>query len=78
MMEVGELTENEIRFYVGYSGWNPHQLDREILEKSWVLSHTTAKEMIKANPETLWSQYIRSMGKDYAIWANFPSDPGLN
>jgi putative transcriptional regulator len=78
MMENGDLTEDDIRFYVGYSGWHPHQLDREIQEKSWVLSHTTANEMIMANPETLWSQYIRSMGKDYAIWANFPSDPGLN
>lgn len=77
-IESGELTEQDIRFFVGYSGWSPNQLDREISEKSWVLSHTTAAEVIHRNPETLWSNYLKSMGKDYAIWANFPADPSFN
>ena len=72
------LTEEDIRFFVGYSGWSPHQLDRELKEKSWVLSQTNFREIITAQPETLWSNYLRSMGKDYAIWANFPADPALN
>ncbi|MEI7983659.1 MAG: YqgE/AlgH family protein [Bacteroidota bacterium] len=78
MLENDELTEKEIRFFVGYSGWDPSQLDREIREKSWVLSHTTVAEVINRNPEKLWSDHIRSMGKDYAIWANFPADPSFN
>lgn len=78
LMERSELTEENIRFYVGYSGWHPHQLDREISEKSWVLSHTTAEEVISNAPETLWSTYLKNMGRDYAIWAHFPPDPSLN
>lgn len=78
MMERGELDENQIRFFVGYSGWDPHQLDREISENSWVLSHTTAEEVINPHPETLWGSYLKNMGKDYAIWANFPPDLTLN
>lgn len=78
MMERGELSEQDIRFYVGYSGWDPHQLDREISENSWVLSHTTVEEVINDHPENLWSNYLKNMGKDYAIWANFPPDPALN
>jgi putative transcriptional regulator len=78
MMERGELAVNDIRFYVGYSGWHPHQLDREISEKAWVLSHTTVSEVINDRPETLWSYHLKNMGKDYAIWANFPPDPALN
>jgi len=78
MIERNELNEGNIRFFVGYSGWNPNQLDREIKEKSWVLSHTTVREIINPNPEKLWSTYLKSMGKDYAIWANFPSDPSFN
>jgi putative transcriptional regulator len=78
MIEEETITENEIRFFVGYSGWNPSQLDREIKENSWVLSHTTVDEVIRRNPEKLWSEYLRSMGQDYAIWSNFPTDPSLN
>jgi putative transcriptional regulator len=75
---TGTLREEDIRFFVGYSGWNPSQLDAEIKEKSWVLSHTTAEEVIKHKPERLWSDYLKNMGKDYAIWANFPADPSFN
>jgi putative transcriptional regulator len=78
MMELHQISEDEIRFYVGYSGWNPNQLDREIKEKSWVLSHTDVEEIINKHPEKLWSTYLRHMGKDYAIWSNFPADPSFN
>jgi len=73
-----ELNEESIRFFVGYSGWHPKQLDREIEEKSWVLSHTNISEIINKHPENLWSQHLKNMGKDYAIWTNFPSDPTFN
>ena len=78
LIEAGKITENDIRFYLGYSGWNPNQLDREISEKSWVLSHASVQEVINPNPEELWSNYLKNMGTDYAIWANFPADPALN
>lgn len=78
LIKSRSITKAEIRFFVGYSGWSPNQLDREISEKSWVLSHTTISEVINDHPETLWSNYLKSMGQDYAIWANFPADPTFN
>ena len=78
MLEMKMIKENEIRFFIGYAGWNPKQLEREISEKSWVLSHTTVDEVINRHPEKLWPGYLRSMGSDYAIWANFPADPSFN
>jgi len=78
MIEEGKISVNEIRFYVGYSGWHPNQLDREINEKSWILSHASIDEVINNDPEKLWKSHLKSMGKDYAIWANFPNDPSLN
>ena len=77
-MKSKKLPPDEIRFFVGYSGWSPRQLDRELSEKSWVLSQTTVNEVIHNQPETLWSNYLKSMGQDYAIWANFPADPTFN
>lgn len=78
MIKHKSLSPDEIRFYIGYSGWSPNQLDRELKEKSWVLSQATVKEVITAHPENLWSNYLKNMGKDYAIWANFPADPAFN
>ena len=78
MLKNKTMSPSEIRFFVGYSGWSPNQLDRELEEKSWVLSQTTVKEVINEHPEELWSNYLKSMGQDYAIWANFPADPTLN
>jgi len=78
LMENRSLSEQQIRFFLGYSGWHPNQLDREIGEKSWVLSHASASELITSEPEDLWANYLKNMGNDYAIWANFPADPALN
>jgi putative transcriptional regulator len=78
LMDAGTIDESSIRFYVGYAGWHPQQLDREIQEKSWVLSHATIGEVINNHPEELWSNYLKNMGNDYAIWANFPADPAMN
>lgn len=78
MMKTGMIREDEIRFFIGYAGWHPNQLDREISEKSWVLSHTTVEEVISKHPEQLWPGYLKNMGSDYAIWANFPADPSFN
>jgi putative transcriptional regulator len=78
MINLGQIRENEIRFYIGYAGWDPSQLDREIKEKSWILSHTTVAEVIDPNPENLWRTHLKNMGKDYALWSNFPVDPSFN
>ena len=78
MLKTKVMLPGEIRFFVGYSGWSPNQLDRELKEKSWVLSQTTVNEVINLHPEKLWSNYLKNMGQDYAIWANFPADPTFN
>ncbi len=78
LLASGSLGQHEIRFFVGYAGWSPKQLDRELREKSWVLSQSTVAEIISDHPEKLWGNYLRNMGKDYAIWANFPADPSFN
>jgi len=73
-----QFTEDNIRFFVGYSGWSPNQLDREISEKSWILSNARISEVINPHPEDLWRDHLKNLGKDYAIWANFPADPTFN
>ena len=78
LLEGNILTSKEIRFYVGYSGWAPKQLEEEMERNSWIVSKTVKDQVISDNPENLWGEILRSMGGQYQLWSNYPSDPALN
>jgi putative transcriptional regulator len=78
MMTLNQLTSHNIRFFIGYSGWVSNQLDRELDENSWVVWSANTELLIKSNPENLWRDLVKSLGPDYAIWANYPTDPLMN
>lgn len=72
------LNPDDIRFYVGYSGWAAKQLDGELQRNSWVISRTTAKNLLKTDPTDLWSSSLKRLGESYSLWINFPADPAAN
>lgn len=78
LIDTRQIRPDQIRFYAGYSGWEPKQLDSELKEKAWLVSGANKKFTFFDNPKSLWSQVLRSMGNEYAILANFPEDPSLN
>lgn len=78
MIREKKLSKDEIRFFVGYSGWSARQLDRELEENSWVVSLTDLKQVIKSNPLELWGQTLKKLGTEYSFWVNYPPDPTLN
>ena len=74
----GEVQPEDLRFFIGYSGWAKDQLSYELKEKSWIVSESTSEQIMNTKYSNLWSQSLRSMGKEYALLANFPSDPNYN
>lgn len=78
MIDTGQVQPNMIRFYAGYSGWDPTQLTHELEEKSWLVSECNQRFTFYDDPKCLWSQVLRSMGSEYAVMANFPEDPAWN
>jgi putative transcriptional regulator len=74
-----QLNAGEIRFFTGYSGWIPKQLDDEIKEDSWIVAKQLNIDTIfSQNEETLWREVVIGLGQRYAHIANFPEDPALN
>lgn len=72
----GNLTENNIRFFLGYTGWTVSQLEAEVEEKSWVVIDNTYKNNILSKSATsLWKKQIESFGEKYILWSNAPQDP---
>jgi putative transcriptional regulator len=68
------LTEKDIRFFLGYSGWSKNQLEREIQSKSWFVSENDYENIFAINDETLWREKLLQKGGNYKLWANAPSD----
>lgn len=78
LIDTHQVKPNEIRFYVGYSGWTPNQLENELKENSWVVGDSKIDFTFYEDAASLWSKVLRSMGKEYAMLANYPEDPSWN
>ena len=73
-----KITPRNIRFYIGYSGWEQGQLDAEIDEKTWILHEAERKFVFHLNVDMLWKDILNDMGGDFKMMVNFPLDPQLN
>jgi len=78
LISLGMLNDDNIRFFIGYSGWMSKQLDSELKRDSWLVSSINAERVMHARSETLWQDTLVDMGENYKHWLNFPSEPTLN
>jgi len=46
--------ESNIRLFIGYSGWDPNQLEAEIEEGSWLPVAASATTLFQTAEESLW------------------------
>lgn len=77
LIDNGEVKSSQIRFFVGYSGWEKNQLDREIKNNSWLISDIDS-EMVMNNDAKIWKRVVYKLGKKYRAWTNFPENPNFN
>ena len=78
LINTKQVSPEQIRFYAGYSGWKPNQVEDELYHNAWMLGKGNAEFTFYPEPEVLWSQVLRSMKNKYSLLANFPDDPTLN
>ncbi|MFN8777677.1 MAG: YqgE/AlgH family protein [Flavobacteriales bacterium] len=74
----GELTRNQVRFFVGYSGWSPDQLENEIKTNSWFVTSITKDLVMSTDTADLWKVIMKGLGRKGEMLANMPEDPSLN
>lgn len=78
-MNTREVQSEDLRFFIGYSGWSPGQLMQEIESKSWIVYKGTTPEMIfDWDNQHLWKACLNSMGGKFRLISNYPKDPRLN
>ncbi|OFY66321.1 MAG: hypothetical protein A3H98_02910 [Bacteroidetes bacterium RIFCSPLOWO2_02_FULL_36_8] len=78
LIDVGQINPDQVRFFAGYSGWNPEQLTKEVKENSWIITDARRDYVFPETPEKLWRKILKDMGREFSIIANFPEDPSLN
>lgn len=77
-LRKGLIKKNEVRFFVGYSGWSADQLEQEMQSKSWYVTSLGQDLIMNTEIRDLWRKVIRMMGKPFEHLANLPEDPSLN
>ncbi len=77
-IKLGLVAHNQIRFFLGYSGWDAGQLEEEINENSWLVADISEADLMNFEENTMWSKSVRAMGGRYSMWENFPENPSLN
>jgi putative transcriptional regulator len=80
LINRGEISQKDIRFFLGYSGWDTDQLCDELSHNSWIVIKNKYQSNIieqKYNSE-LWKEKMMELGGNYIIWSNAPENPTLN
>lgn len=79
LINEDKIDKNNIRFFLGYTGWGENQLISEIECNSWIVVENDYKNKIIGKSSALfWKEKISELGGDYLIWSNSPENPYLN
>lgn len=78
LISGGQIDAADIRFFLGYSGWSPGQLEEEVDKNVWIVNNNASDKLFTLDAETLWRQILKEMGGKYKVLANYPIDPSLN
>lgn len=79
LIRNGDIPPDDIKFFIGYSGWSPGQLDDELKDNAWVISNAYNPAITFVDDrENLWKEAIVTLGPKYAHVVNFPQNPQWN
>jgi putative transcriptional regulator len=77
LISKNQIHSDEILFFLGYSGWEANQLEKEIIEDSWLVTELNPKEIMSFNKK-IWNKTLKKLDEKYKIWENFPENPSYN
>ena len=79
LLDSRQVEPGDIKFFLGYSGWSPGQLDEEIHADSWIVSDLVSEQLVfDTEPEVMWKEVLKSMGGRFSVYSNYPVDPRMN
>ena len=73
-----ENPEENIRFYLGYSGWSDGQLDGEMEQNSWLVQDANEQFVFLDSENLIWPKAVNSLGEKYQYLTKAPVNPQWN
>lgn len=68
------ITKENIRFFIGYSGWSESQLKEELKLGSWVVADMNLNYLFKVGEKNLWSKVMQHKGDVFSVIANLSEE----
>lgn len=79
LINGGQIKKENIRFFLGYTGWEEDQLEHEMRANSWIITKNSYdNKIIGKSTLHFWKKQIMELGGEYLIWSNAPENPYLN
>lgn len=78
VLNVIKDPRQNIRFYLGYSGWGSGQLANEMSQRSWLTCEAKNIFVFGDSEECVWTNVVRSLGKEYTYLLRAPLNPQWN
>ena len=78
LIKLKKISLNDIRFFIGYSGWGQQQLETELKDKSWITREAIRQLIFHKNTDAIWRDALKDLGGEYSQMTNYPIDPQLN
>ncbi len=69
---------DRVRFFSGYSGWGPGQLDRELAGGAWFLLEPEPTDALTDTPDELWAATLKRQEGRVAMASQDPTRHWLN
>jgi len=70
--------EQDIRFYLGYSGWSSGQLAEEMEQNSWLVQKANEQFIFLDSESLIWPKAVNSLGEKYQYLTKAPVNPQWN
>jgi putative transcriptional regulator len=59
---------SDLRVFIGYSGWGPGQLEREVRRSGWYIFNYDESIVFDEHPDTLWNRLIEKTERRLALF----------
>ncbi len=70
---------NQVRFFIGYAGWDFEQLNNEMKDHSWIaVTNISEKEILSTSSDHFWKDCMTKQGSKFEMISNFPLNPNEN
>ncbi|MBA4145014.1 MAG: hypothetical protein C0523_04565 [Cytophaga sp.] len=78
-LDIQKVNVDDVKFFLGYSGWAAGQLEGELKTDSWIVSDRITPELIfETDYQEMWKKALRIMGGRFSVYSNYPADPRDN